>query len=702
MDRINHKISLDFQQRGAVPKIYANQNEIESRAVDIALFNAGSKWTAPAGITVVMSYIKPDGIGGEYDHLPDDSPAWSFNADRSEVVVKLAPQMFTTAGEVHCKVRFVTTASSDPAQVLSTFRFDLVCDRDSVSGESEPYFSVKSFDEMYQAIDEAKADAAEALAAGLHDITAEYVAAKTSRPTLTVDAFLLEQDDGLYRINAANGRNPYIARVVTDALGQTHMDVVEYSQSERVERIYINSTLITTVAMDAQDGAVTINPESLVVNLETALANIAGLQSTVGGHSTKLNMLQLMIETNSEDIADLRNDVGSIETQVAVMRSDVDVLNAAVFGVVPDPSNWAAVKAAVQAGFGKKLFPVGYEFVIPHQVMGDSVWVVRGHDYDPLGTELTDGRHNMLLEMKKAYGAPNAAYTDIQFDQREAFYYAENGLAAGTYTFHIKESYPNWVVGDYQFTLDSAVPAGGQLVFSGDATAALTSRSVQVFANGASTTASQTVPITAGNGGTFLGNTGVIQSKCDVGFNSLHRASYGSNNYAQSAVRQWLNSDAVAGSVWAQQTVFDRIANWGASASTVYQGLKRGFSNDFLQAVVSQKLPCRTNSVFEVNGYTTNTVYNIQDAFFLLSRPEVYGSWDSELYKDGTQLEYYVGLADTDRILYDNIGTARNKWLRSPHPGYAHYARSVYAATGEIYGSVASGAYGVAPACIIG
>lgn len=392
--------------------------------------------------------------------------------------------------------------------------------------------------------------------------------------------------------------------------------------------------------------------------------------------------------------------VASEKTLNDIVHS-VNIIEAFLTGIISDPNDWSEIKAAVEAGFGKQLFPTGYEFVVPHQIMGDSVWVVRGHDYDPLGTELTDGRHNMLLEMKKAYGAPNAAYTGIQYDQREAFYYTETGLAAGTYTFHIQESYSNWVVGDYQFTLDSAVPAGGQLAFNGDVTAALTSRSVQAFTSGASASAIQTVPITAGNAGTFLGNTGASQSKCDVGFNSLHRASYGSNNYAQSAIRQWLTSDAAAGSVWTQQTVFDRIPSWGTSSSVAYQGFKKGFSNDFLQSIVAQKLPCRTNSIFETNGYATNAVYTIQDTFFLLSRPEIYGSWDSELYKDGAQLEYYVGLADTDRILYDNIGTARYKWLRSPYPGNAHTARSVYATTGAISSSGASGADGVAPACII-
>lgn len=396
--------------------------------------------------------------------------------------------------------------------------------------------------------------------------------------------------------------------------------------------------------------------------------------------------------------------MGKAATEEALLKlkRSVNVIEAYLTGILTDPNDWAEVKAAVEAGYGPQLYPIGYEFVIPHQFMGDSVWTVRHHDYDPLGTELVGGKHNMMLEMKYAYGAPRTGYTTIQYDQREAFYYAENGLSAGTYNFHIQEGYSNWVVGDYQFTLTSAVPAGGQLAFSGDATVALTSRSVQVFANGTSTSAMQNAPITSGNGGTFLGATGVSQSKCDTGFNSLHRASYGSNNYAQSAVRQLLNSDADAGSVWVQKTVFDRIPTWGGSESMAHQGFKKGFDSSFIQAIVAQRLPYITNAIFEIDGFTIDEVYSLQDTFFLLSRPEIYGTYDNTDYKDGTQLQYYTGLADTDRILYDNAGTARYKWLRSPSRSSACAERIVSSATGLIGYANASLAIGIAPACIIG
>lgn len=176
---------------------------------------------------------------------------------------------------------------------------------------------------------------------------------------------------------------------------------------------------------------------------------------------------------------------------------------------------------------------------------------------------------------------------------------------------------------------------------------------------------------------------------------------YGSSNYAQSAARQWLNSDAAVGAVWAPSNIFDRPPSWATS----YSGFMRGLPADFLAAVQPAIVPCYTNSIAEVNSldgteFTINQVYELQDKFFLLSRPEIYGSWDSATYKDGELLEYYDGLTYTERIKYDAAGSARNCWLRSPNPGYANNERLVNT-SGALSNNGASGAYGVAPVCII-
>ena len=117
-------------------------------------------------------------------------------------------------------------------------------------------------------------------------------------------------------------------------------------------------------------------------------------------------------------------------------------------------------------------------------------------------------------------------------------------------------------------------------------------------------------------------------------------------------------------------------------------------------------LACRTNSLFEVESldgaaFAINQLYSLKaDKFFLLSRPEIFGDWDSASYKDGTQLEYYNGLTATERIKRDAAGTARGAWLRSSHPSYANGARIVNS-SGEVDSSIAYYGIGVAPACII-
>ncbi len=306
----------------------------------------------------------------------------------------------------------------------------------------------------------------------------------------------------------------------------------------------------------------------------------------------------------------------------------------------------------------------------------------------------------MTLETKNVYSLSSGAQKAVQYDATEAFYYAEQELAAGTYNITIANQ--AWYTADngktFQFTLATAVPAGGQLVFAMTYNATLEGKSVKSYANKTTTTALETVTLTEGSEGTSLGTT----SGSSPNVNHMHRAIFGSNNYAQSAVRQWLNSAAVAGSVWTPTNVFDRPASWATS----YNGFMHGLPADFLAVVQPAVLACRTNSLFEVESldgtaFAINQLYSLKvDKFFLLSRPEIFGDWDSASYKDGTQLEYYNGLTATERIKRDAAGTARNAWLRSPSPSVASIARIVHS-SGEVNNSGAYGGHGVAPACII-
>jgi hypothetical protein len=364
-------------------------------------------------------------------------------------------------------------------------------------------------------------------------------------------------------------------------------------------------------------------------------------------------------------------------------------------------NTWEDIKNAVRLGLGAKLFPVGYEFTTEDATTGAVItWVVRDHDKHAAA----NGKlaHSMTLEAKYVYSNSAGTYLTLVFDAYEALYYAAEEIPAGTYNFTWNYATGSMVNGTYQFTLTKAVPAGGQIVLgTNSSSTAITGCKIATYATVAATAAIESgIVVTEGSEGTSLG-TIAATSATSENLNCAQRIMWGSNNYAQSAARQWLNSDAAAGSVWTPTNKFDRAPSWATSKA----GFMKGLPADFLAAVQPAAIPCRTNSVFEVNSldgteYTVNTVYTLNDMFFMLSRPEIYGSWDSSSIKDGELLEYYEGLTDIERIKYDAAGSARNCWLRSPYPGYAGSERIVNTSGALGHGSAIIG-NGVAPACII-
>lgn len=364
-------------------------------------------------------------------------------------------------------------------------------------------------------------------------------------------------------------------------------------------------------------------------------------------------------------------------------------------------NTWEDIKNAVRLGLGAKLFPVGYEFTTEDATTGAVItWVVRDHDkHAAANGKLT---HSMTLEAKYVYSNSAGTYLTLVFDAYEALYYAAEEIPAGTYNFTWNYATGSMVNGTYQFTLTKAVPAGGQIVLgTNSSSTAITGCKIATYATVAATAAIESgIVVTEGSEGTSLG-TIAATSATSENLNCAQRIMWGSNNYAQSAARQWLNSDAAAGSVWTPTNKFDRAPSWATSKA----GFMKGLPADFLAAVQPAAIPCRTNSVFEVNSldgteYTVNAVYTLNDMFFMLSRPEIYGSWDSSSIKDGELLEYYEGLTDIERIKYDAAGSARYCWLRSPNPGHADYERNVNT-SGALHSSSAINGRGVAPACII-
>lgn len=363
--------------------------------------------------------------------------------------------------------------------------------------------------------------------------------------------------------------------------------------------------------------------------------------------------------------------------------------------IYSDINSWNDVKKAVRAGLGKKFFPVGYEFTTHNSDENtDIIWAVRGNDHHVAADESLN--HTMTLEMKYVYSSSSGACINVSFDENEALYYAENGLAAGTYHFSVANHMDSVDNGKtYQLTLTKAVPAGGQIVLfmSSYADTKLVGKSVKTYASPYSTAAIETATITEGNGGTSLGTTDGTG-----GMNHLHRAFLGSNNYAQSAIDQWLNSSAAKGLVWTPQTVFDRPPFW----ANTYNGFMHGLPEDFLAVVQPAIIPCRTNSIYEINSldgteFTVNQNYELTRKFFLLSRPEIFGAGNP----DGKVLEYYNGLTKDERIHYDAGSTARTTMLRSPYVSYAYYHYCINISGSSAINESTIFNNGIAAACII-
>lgn len=355
------------------------------------------------------------------------------------------------------------------------------------------------------------------------------------------------------------------------------------------------------------------------------------------------------------------------------------------------PSSWGNTQALVRAGLIDRMVGIADQFTMERS--GSSlVWDVIGKNHDTP----TDPQFDKSMTLQLHDQFPTA----LQFDAPEAFYYCETALTAGAYYFTIDSTYDtaNNDLSAYQFTLTQDVPAGGQLTFpwsSGVASAV----KVNSFASRTSTTAIEQVSVTEGTDGQNLGNL-TIAGDFSNNLNSIHRVRYGSNNYKESAIRQWLNSDKPAGSVWTPQTKFDRPPSWAATAD----GFMYGMDADFLAVIGKTHIVVSRNTACDGGGFD-----EMDDYFFLLSRREVYTGNEVASVIEGEPYPYYSDYsdlsapgtgADSNRIKYRG-GAAQYWWNRTPNSGTGTGVRAVDAAGALISIGTAGYSAGVAPACNI-
>lgn len=94
---ITTNITMDLSRRGPTQVISAVQDDRYSRNIAMALTCGGVAWEPPEGTTVQIRYRTAGGTGGNYDALPDGTPAWTI--DGNILTIALAPQVCTVPGK---------------------------------------------------------------------------------------------------------------------------------------------------------------------------------------------------------------------------------------------------------------------------------------------------------------------------------------------------------------------------------------------------------------------------------------------------------------------------------------------------------------------------------------------------------------------------------------------------------------------------
>ena len=363
-------------------------------------------------------------------------------------------------------------------------------------------------------------------------------------------------------------------------------------------------------------------------------------------------------------------------------------------------TSWSEFREIVRAGNASTLYPVGTKLYENWGNTSSNAWIIV--DY-PQGDKYMDsdlvaqGYTNRVMLMEEKITSLKS------FDNAEAWLYVETAIPTGTYRFTI----PNYDASHggnktYIFTSTAQVPVSGQLTILWEAYANPTK--VQAYSSSTSTTALFDVNITEWDGTTSCTDLGTIklaQSDPDSTYGKLNhiiRARYGSNNYQQSGVRQWLNSDGIANSWWQPTNIFDRPYTNRATAGRLNE-----LDSNMKAVIATPTINCITNNIFEypsLDGTTfeLNTPYTVKDKLFFPSTTEVNISIAPTV---DSVLEYYVNAQNADRVKYrKDIGVASTWYLRVPNASDVSYERTV-GTSGDQYISYVYTSTGVSSACII-
>ncbi len=376
--------------------------------------------------------------------------------------------------------------------------------------------------------------------------------------------------------------------------------------------------------------------------------------------------------------------------------------------------NWADVQGLVRQNLHSKAMAVADQLETTRNEKTLTFDILDFDKHTPSNKYLS---HSLALGLHNVF-----TYGTIPFCASQLMYYTEGGLPAGNYKFtldHAVYGGGTQYDGTYMFTLTQAIPADGGFRHTNPiggwkekyAQSDVIGNYITTYgARPQRTEVEKNVAVKVWDGttactdlGTFTARSLTYHTEADTANggkrNFTERQAYGSNRWRDSVYRQWLNSDAEAvpssdtttvSNWWKPATVFDRVPG-GAKLA----GFLNGLDPEFVAVLGEIEVKTALCDCDKVDGATYDITH---DKVWLQSMTEIFGSNNNGI-AEGSQLAYWVGASDADRIKYEG-STARYWWLRSPYPTYALYVRDVDP-SGVLYIYDAYVAYGVVPACCI-
>lgn len=273
----------------------------------------------------------------------------------------------------------------------------------------------------------------------------------------------------------------------------------------------------------------------------------------------KTNPFNILTDETFNEKKDIKNNL------LRVLAEGEDEL------IVPD--GWDSIQYLIRNNLHSKVFHVGDELIC--QKDGKEIaWTIIGIDEENI--EDPQFNHSITLQTKDIIDE------NIPFDVREALFYFSEGLSVGTYYFTIKKQpwYHDDIGKSFMFTLENSIPVGGQLVIQNNYNETCAHSNINSYSSSNSIIPIEEAEMTIWDGetGIFLGNIDIIVQD---NINSIERALKGSNNYKESFIRQWLNSNGDMNIIWEPQSIFDRLS----SSVDNLQGFMKDLDEDFLRVV---------------------------------------------------------------------------------------------------------------------